>query len=442
MSSKASKSPKKPVGKKKAAAEKDEAPPAPNAAVLLSLERLRQQDLQLDEQSRHCQDLLEENARLEQLQLADAKESYEATAFFRQELAAKTQELAELQAQVDQLQEKLVEAARVAAMRGEKERAAHEAEQAALRGQLSMLQHQVDSVAMFQGRREEMEAEVKRLQETCQHLQLQHDETVTDLQQRLLQGVRMGDDGPVIVGQEAVGDVWQVLKKNKELAAQMKACTQEAEELNRDMKALEAQKARLLRDVKLRDEMEHQYALRGTLQAREIKDAASKISSLEKGMAVMALAFEQEKQQLVRELRTQLAEALTEQTTLRRLLKLRTKELNHVRGLAHEVLLQRTDVESFLLSSIQHVRTEVVARQADAGAEASKLQLEDAVAASSKADIRELSWEDRERILRQLFVKINNQRKRPVAPQPAAPSPPPQEQLQGRPTAAGPAGLA
>ena len=34
------------------------------------------------------------------------------------------------------------------------------------------------------------------------------------------------------------------------------------------------------------------------------------------------------------------------------------------------------------------VRNEIAARQADAGGEASKLQLEDAVAASSKADIR------------------------------------------------------
>ena len=39
--------------------------------------------MQLDEQSRHCQDLLEENSHLKQLQLEDAKESYEATAFFR-----------------------------------------------------------------------------------------------------------------------------------------------------------------------------------------------------------------------------------------------------------------------------------------------------------------------------------------------------------------------
>ncbi len=39
-----------------------------------------------------------------------------------------------------------------------------------------------------------------------------------------------------------------------------------------------------------------------------------------------------------------------------RLLKLRTKELNHVRNLAHQVLLQRSEVEAFLLSSIQQVR--------------------------------------------------------------------------------------
>ena len=42
---------------------------------------------------------------------------------------------------------------------------------------------------------------------------------------------------------------------------------QEAEALQREMQALEAERAGLLRDVQLKEEMEAQYAKRGTLQA-------------------------------------------------------------------------------------------------------------------------------------------------------------------------------
>lgn len=45
---------------------------------------------------------------------------------------------------------------------------------------------------------------------------------------------------------------------------------QEAEALQREMRALEAERAGLLRDVKLKEEMEAQYAKRGTLQVGRV----------------------------------------------------------------------------------------------------------------------------------------------------------------------------
>ena len=54
------------------------------------------------------------------------------------------------------------------------------------------------------------------------------------------------------------------------------------------------------------------------LQAREIRDAHTKITSLERGMVQMAADFEQEKAALETGLRAQLADAVTEQNSLRR----------------------------------------------------------------------------------------------------------------------------
>ena len=102
---------------------------------------------------------------------------------------------------------------------------------------------------------------------------------------------------------------------------------------------------------------------------------------------------------------------------MRRLVKLKTRELKNVRRLAQEVLLQRSDVETFLLSSLHQVRKEVErgslgragVGMATGGGEATAEVQRLPRAASGRLDVKELPWEDRERILRLLFAKINNQ---------------------------------
>ncbi len=79
---------------------------------------------------------------------------------------------------------------------------------------------------------------------------------------------------------------------------------------------------------------------------------------------------------------------------------------------SQEVLLQRSDVEAFLLSSLHTVRKEMereslwprVAGEAPSSTGVGGRTSQEAVAPS----IKDLPWEDRERVLRLLFSKINN----------------------------------
>lgn len=66
--------------------------------------------------------------------------------------------------------------------------------------------------------------------------------------------------------------------------------------------------------------------------------------------------FEKERQEILKSTETQIADAAAETEALRRLVKLKTRELKNIRRLAQEVLLQRSDVETFLLSSLHMVR--------------------------------------------------------------------------------------
>ena len=89
----------------------------------------------------------------------------------------------------------------------------------------------------------------------------------------------------------------------------------------------------------------------------------------------------------------------------RRALKLKTRELKNIRKLAREVLMQRSNVENFLISSLTTVKENIKQEQ---GLFPSITQ-ERGLSSSAKLDIADLSWEDRERILRLLFSKINSQ---------------------------------
>lgn len=86
--------------------------------------------------------------------------------------------------------------------------------------------------------------------------------------------------------------------------------------------------------------------------------------------------------------------------------QLKSKECKNIRRLAQEVLLQRSDVEIFFLSSLEHVRKEMEKEaQAARGAPSGR----QTPPRSGRVDIGDLSWAERERVLRLAFAKINNQ---------------------------------
>ncbi|PSC76586.1 flagellar basal body [Micractinium conductrix] len=498
--------------------------------AMLQAERAKQALSQLEAAQAAYDELAAEHRALQERRRHEEREARELAALFRREVAAKAEALAAAQAQLAAGGSAL-EAAQAAAMHREAElRTAFEAERQALADAAAALQAQLDALADWRQQKESTTAESQRLHAENGRLAEAAGEKVRALQRRLYE-LGHGHDGEGADGEvprsghgprpgssasEGGGgdvsleaDLHRVLVHSRRVEDEMRHYGQEAEELQREMQALEGERAALLRDAALAGEMEAQYAKRGTLQAREIRDQKSKISTLEKGLARMAADFEAEKAALQAGLRAQLADAAAEQHALRRLLQVRTKELRQVRRLAQEVLLQRSDVEAFLVSSIQQVRAEMAAEAAAAaagtaapqqapgeggaegareaalaagtsgGSDTSSSSLgmagERSIAASVLAgsiggaaagggastapgvgpmDIQQLSWQDRERILRLLFAKINRSAaasQRPVVPAMArtqalseaqAEAPPSLPALRGLATEAGPAGLA
>lgn len=89
-------------------------------------------------------------------------------------------------------------------------------------------------------------------------------------------------------------------------------------------------------------------------------------------------------------------------------IKIRTKELKNMRALAQMILDQRSDVEQFFLESLEQIKEEVQKRIVAEG-KTKKLPMigQKGKVYSDKVELSDLDWEDRERVLRLLFSKMN-----------------------------------
>jgi len=195
--------------------------------------------------------------------------------------------------------------------------------------------------------------------------------------------------------------VKRILQQNRRMASELRLHVQETDELQHSKRILEEEKKKLDRELGLKKEMEDRYAKRSAQQALEIREFKDKVNALEKSLTQVVADMERERKILNEQSANNIDEATSEKEGLKRLVKLKTQELKNIRKLAQEVLVQRSDVESFLVSSLYQVRTKVEKEH--------KRDESSSKVSNGQMDIRDLSWEDREKVLRLLFAKINNQ---------------------------------
>ena len=206
------------------------------------------------------------------------------------------------------------------------------------------------------------------------------------------------------------------------MAEELRLQVQETDELQKAKRYLEEENKKLKREVQLNEQSVKEYAKQGFRQSREIKELGGKVKTLERSLGTTTREHEKEKQGLVATDRRKIAEMELDGQGLRQLVRMKTKELASVKKLAAIVLHKRNEVETFLLESIEQVKAEIGRQRAEeerllprgsrgqllpsltGGNRPSKLPS----SADERVDIRDLTWDDRERVLRLLFARINN----------------------------------
>ncbi|KAG2495413.1 hypothetical protein HYH03_006360 [Edaphochlamys debaryana] len=353
------------------------------------------------------------------------RENYQVTEHLRRELLAKTEHIASLEGDLIKLaQDKDAEISALrdaserdkARIRGEGEARARE-----LQAIIDALQADLDNVLEFKERQQEVEEALMRLKEENQVLTEKLEQQRVELdryyfelntrmrkeyEQRLEELKKSAEEE---VDERLDASVKRILAQNRRMAEELKIHVQETEALQSEVRVLEESRSRLSREVALKTDLEAGYAARGARQAGALREAQARITALEGSLQQVVTDFDRERQASAKAAAAALTDVQAEAEALRRLVKLKTRELKNVRRLAQEVLLQRSDVEAFLLSSLHAVRREVERESLFPSHRGGGGGGGGFGGGGGGADIKDLPWEDRERVLRLLFSKINNQ---------------------------------
>lgn len=197
-------------------------------------------------------------------------------------------------------------------------------------------------------------------------------------------------------------------KDNIRLISDMKLQRKEVEDIKNDKKKILEENRKLRQELEISQAQVKDCATKQSDMQKTIKMLKEKIRAAENEMSQMSNDFEREKEMIINQFNAQFQDKIAELNNLREQVKIRSKELKNMKALAQMILDQRSDVEQFFLESLEQIKEEVQKRIIAEG-KTKKLPLinQKGKVYSDKVELSDLDWEDRERVLRLLFSKMN-----------------------------------
>jgi len=222
-----------------------------------------------------------------------------------------------------------------------------------------------------------------------------------------------------------------IMHEHAKMAEELRFQAEETEAMRQQKDMLDEERKRLQRDKSLHESTFMELAREGAVSKKQIRNLSNKVRLLEDSLKEVTKQNNEERSKVADELQSQVDKSENESDSLRRQLKLKTKELRHIRRLSQMILDQRSEVEQFFIESLEQVKLErgkvleeerrqaklaaAKALREHVGGPRSQRALQKSTAADlqgtahggDKVYLKDLTLEDRERVLRLLFAKIN-----------------------------------
>ncbi|KAK2500404.1 hypothetical protein MC885_003039 [Smutsia gigantea] len=234
-----------------------------------------------------------------------------------------------------------------------------------------------------------------------------------------------------------------VFKENVYLQKALAYHLKEADALQKNSQKLQEAQTFLLQQKKINHLLVKEKIMQLTQQRSQIQTLQKKVVSLENALTCMTREFETEVLKLQQQAVIENQAGQVEIDKLQQLLQMKDREINRVKKLAKNILDERTEVERFFLDALHQVKQQILfnrkhykqvaqaafnfkMREACAGkTEYPKIRTFDGREHSTNSvnqdlmeakkwtdiqgyvDIGDLTWEQKEKVLRLLFAKMN-----------------------------------
>eukprot|EP00759_Apiculatamorpha_spiralis_P003987 PhF_6_TR12263/c0_g1_i1/m.19432 len=385
----------------------------------------------LSERNEMCNQLQQRNNELVNEMKERDRDALQVVEFLRREVEKKQDVIEQTRRQVDQVQElgerKLQqEVSRLMFELKKKEEALEKAED-----DIRRLEDEIESIAEFKRQKHELTQELTTMRQQLLETKERYERELSRanfvaLEERVrLKGEKKEfmDKFTSEVNTKAMSmldeKTRRIFEENRSLVEEKKVLELEVHNLTTRLAEVTAHLTTKARELDLATQSHELIGKQGYRLRKEVQQLSNRNGSLEDTVRKVAENYEVEMQKLRTAHDTQVGALADTVQTLRNAVDTRTRELRKVRSLARTVVQQRSELESFFYEALDYVKDKrrdghLPALPSPTTAE----QLPPAEADPNRVDISQLTWDDKERVLRILFAKINSTGQKTPAPPP------------------------
>ncbi|XP_026106308.1 basal body-orientation factor 1-like [Carassius auratus] len=288
--------------------------------------------------------------------------------------------------------------------------------------EFDMIQEELKIINDFLKKKPQMEQELKNLKETLENADLGHKKTLARMEQKFFNNkVFLEKEVEQKIGvlaerahNESIRQLddasRSVFKENVRLNKALGYHIEKVEDLRKRNTALAEENNILSLHKKMRQDTSNVTISKLAAQRTTVSELRAKVFTLEQALASMVAEFELEKADIKQHAAVRSQAGGVELDKLQKLLSVRDRELGRVRRIARSVVEQRSDMEVHFHEALNQVKQEMLMHRQEAEVNHSR-RMDEAEKGSqkkAKVNISEMTWEQRERVLRLLFAKMNS----------------------------------
>ncbi|KAM9432299.1 basal body-orientation factor 1-like isoform 1-T1 [Salvelinus alpinus] len=332
-----------------------------------------------------------------------------------------------------------------------------------------MIQGELKTIKEFQKKKAQMEQELNSIKESMYIADREHKESLARMEHKFFsEKVRLEKEAEQRIAQlaerahnEAIVQLddasRSVFKENVRLSEALSCHMKEVDDLRKMTVSLAEENTSLALHKETSELMMKENVSQVRAQKEEIAELRGKVGTLEQALGLMVGEFERDKEETQNRALVSTQAGQVELDKLQKVLAMREKEMGRVKRLARSIVEQRTELECFFQEALGQVKQEIQASRLQYRQEALEAyrrrmsearsgkqeyprirtfhktphssnsvytDLEEAEKwnnlQSNKVDISELTWEQKEKVLRLLFAKMNGQKASRKLSQPLA----------------------